>query len=263
MFTSRSDSQLGDAPRRRFHSSRLTHEHYVFILFQARVPYEIEILWRLRGVSGVVQILEHFEEPDRFVFTMEKVPQSLTLFNLVMDSSSLENTELLRHLFREIVRLNITLQTLGIWHRDCKPENILYCQNDRSLSFIDFGSAAPVQAGDFNEFQVSLVAKVRKTRDTTMFGLQGTLEIMVPEWILQKRYDGERACVWALGICLYFLLFREYPFRSKTDIVNGRSRLACQGSADKNAYNTMRQCLHGNEFRRPNLSQLLNSPWFS
>ena len=74
-----------------------------------------------------------------------------------MKSPPLANTELLRHIFREIVRINITLQMYGVWHRDCKPENIIYCKNDRSLRFIDFGSAAPVQAEDFHEFQVSFI----------------------------------------------------------------------------------------------------------
>lgn len=86
---------------------------------------------------------------------------------------------------------------------------------------------------------------------------------MVPEWILQKRYDGERACVWALGVCLYFLLFQEYPFRSKTDIVNGRSRLSHQESTDTDAYQTIRQCLHGNEYRRPKLLTLLELSWLN
>ena len=85
---------------------------------------------------------------------MEKVPNSTTLFNFIVENPSLANTELLRHIFREIVRINITLQTLGIWHRDCKPENIIYCKTDRTLRFIDFGSAAAVQAEDFREFQV-------------------------------------------------------------------------------------------------------------
>jgi serine/threonine protein kinase len=86
---------------------------------------------------------------------MEKVPNSSTLFEFVMESSPLANTELLRHIFREIIRINIVLQTYGIWHRDCKPENILYCKTDRSLRFIDFGSAASTDAEDFYEFQVS------------------------------------------------------------------------------------------------------------
>jgi len=85
---------------------------------------------------------------------MEKIPNSCTLFDFVRESPSLANTELLRHIFREIIRLNIILQTYGIWHRDCKPENILYCKNDRSLRLIDFGSAAPTDSGDFHEFQV-------------------------------------------------------------------------------------------------------------
>jgi serine/threonine protein kinase len=77
----------------------------------------------------------------------------------VRENSSLENTELLRHIFREIIRINIILQTYGVWHRDCKPENILYCKNDRSIRFIDFGSAAPVQVEDFHEFQVCFYRK--------------------------------------------------------------------------------------------------------
>ncbi|UJR13960.1 hypothetical protein I4U23_000963 [Adineta vaga] len=207
-----------------------------------RVPYEIELLWRLRGLSGVIRIFEHFEEPERFIFIMEKVPNSCTLFHFIIESSPLENTELLRHIFREMIRINIALQTYGIWHRDCKLENILYCKTDRSLRFIDFGSAAPVQSEDFYEFH-------------------GTLEIMVPEWIIQKRYDGERSCVWALGICLYFLLFQQYPFRSKVAIINGRSQLPFTSSSDKEAYHTMKQCLHANEYRRPKLITLQSLPW--
>ncbi|CAF2111473.1 unnamed protein product [Rotaria magnacalcarata] len=207
-----------------------------------RVPYEIEILWRLRGVSGVVRILEHFEEADRFIFVMEKIPNSCTLFDLVMESPALGNTELLRHLFREIIRINITLQMYGVWHRDCKPENIIYCKNDRSLRFIDFGSAAPVQSEDFHEFQ-------------------GTLEIMVPEWILQRRYNGEKACVWTIGVCLYFLLYRQYPYRSKADIIKGRLNLPYLTSVSKEIYHTMKQCININENRRPKLNNLQYLSW--
>ena len=107
----------------------------------------------------MIKILEHFEEADRFIFVMEKIPNSCTLFDFVMESPQLANTELLRHIFGEIVRINITLQMYGVWHRDCKPENILYCKNDRSIRFIDFGSAAPVQSNDFQEFQVRLYFK--------------------------------------------------------------------------------------------------------
>lgn len=209
-----------------------------------RIPYEIDILYRLRGVSGVIRIFEHFEEIDSYVFAMEKIPNSCTLLNFVMNHSSLANTELLRHIFRELVQINLTLEAYGVWHRDCKPENILYCKNDRSIRFIDFGSAAPAQEGDYNEFQ-------------------GTLEIMTPEWILQKRYSGEKSCVWALGVCLYFLLFQQYPFRSKVAIVNGRSHLPFPSSPDNDAYQTMKLCLHGNEYRRPKLNSLLNLSWLT
>jgi len=88
---------------------------------------------------------------------MEKIPNSCTLFSFVMNHSSLANTELLRHIFRELVQINLTLASYGVWHRDCKLENILYCRNDRSIRFIDFGSAAPVQEDDYREFQVCVL----------------------------------------------------------------------------------------------------------
>ncbi|CAF1143788.1 unnamed protein product [Rotaria sp. Silwood1] len=207
-----------------------------------RVPYEIEILWRLRGLPGIITIYDHFEETDRYVFIMEKIPNSCTLFNFVMECPPLANTELLRHIFREIIRINMSLQSYGVWHRDCKLENILYCRNDRTLRFIDFGSAAPARGGDFHEFQ-------------------GTLEIMTPEWILERRYDGEQACVWTLGVCLYVLLFQQYPFRSKAEIVDSHLNLPFLSSPDKQAYQTMKQCLSKNGNRRPKLNSLLYLSW--
>lgn len=84
---------------------------------------------------------------------------------------------------------------------------------------------------------------------------------MVPEWILQRRYNGEKACVWTIGICLYFILFGQYPFRSKQDIVNGRSYLPFTSNSDKEAFQTIRQCLNGNEHRRPKLNNLQHLSW--
>ena len=86
---------------------------------------------------------------------------------------------------------------------------------------------------------------------------------MVPEWILQRRYNGEKACVWTIGVCLYFLLYQQYPFRSKLDIVNGRSHLPHFSSIDKDAYHTMKHCLNANEYRRPKLNSLQHLPWLN
>jgi hypothetical protein len=84
---------------------------------------------------------------------------------------------------------------------------------------------------------------------------------MTPEWILQKRYNGERSCVWTLGICLYFLLFQQYPFRSKPAIINGREHLPFSSSIDRQAYHTMKQCLSTNEYHRPKLDHLQYLSW--
>ncbi|CAF4487110.1 unnamed protein product, partial [Didymodactylos carnosus] len=91
----------------------------------------------------------------------------------------------------------------------------------------------------------------------------GTLEIMVPEWIIQRRYSGEAACVWTIGICLYFLLFQQYPFRSKSEIMNGRNWLSFVSSTDKQAMHTLKLCLSFNENRRPRLNELQQLSWLA
>ena len=79
---------------------------------------------------------------------------------------------------------------------------------------------------------------------------------MVPEWILQRRYNGEKACVWAIGVCLYFLVYQQYPFRSKSDIIKGRLNFPYISTIDKNIYHIMKHCMSSNENRRPNLNNL-------
>lgn len=87
---------------------------------------------------------------------------------------------------------------------------------------------------------------------------------MVPEWIVQRRYNGEKACVWAIGVCLYFLLFQQYPFRSKADIIKGRLNNASYlNSFNKDIYQTIKQCLNANENRRPKLNNLQYLSWIN
>ena len=83
----------------------------------------------------------------------------------------------------------------GIAHRDIKPANIMF--NKREIKLIDFDFACFIP-----EKRVKPVCKSR---------LRGTPRFIAPE-ILKKGKYFMPADIWALGIILYYMVKREYPF---------------------------------------------------
>ena len=45
----------------------------------------------------------------------------------------------------------------------------------------------------------------------------GTPSYMAPEIIKKKPYDGTKADVWALGVCLYRCVTGQFPFKGKEE----------------------------------------------
>lgn len=87
----------------------------------------------------------------------------------------------------------------GYVHRDIKPDNILF-REDNSAVLTDFGIAQPVSAADSNDPSRMVV---------------GTPSYMSPEQIQGKAIDA-RSDIYALGIMFYQMLTRELPYRANT-----------------------------------------------
>lgn len=86
----------------------------------------------------------------------------------------------------------------GIVHRDLKPENILLdISKDQIVSakIADFGLAKVILPGDL------------------LIEQNGTLLFMAPEILLKYGY-GQEVDLWSLGITLYYVLVRDYPFET-------------------------------------------------
>jgi len=80
----------------------------------------------------------------------------------------------------------------GIIHRDIKDENVVLDSAGR-VKVIDFGSAAYLKDGPFDTFH-------------------GTLDYASPEVLGGKKYTGPAQDVWAAGILLYTMIYKENPF---------------------------------------------------
>jgi serine/threonine protein kinase len=90
--------------------------------------------------------------------------------------------------------MNLVHECVQIIHRDIKPENLLIDENDR-IKITDFGLSLFTKNGN---------DEVRNTAGSTLF--------FAPEVIDGKTYSGKKSDVWALGVTLYYMVFRKYPF---------------------------------------------------
>ena len=114
------------------------------------------------------------------------------LFDYVSCYGALQEEEAVR-LFRQIIAGLSYCHRFNICHRDLKPENILL-DKDRNIKLADFGMAA-LQPSD-------------RWLNTSC----GSPHYAAPEIIYGRKYRGDKADIWSVGIILFAMLNGFLPF---------------------------------------------------
>ncbi|KAL8650492.1 MAG: hypothetical protein Q9210_003797 [Variospora velana] len=174
------------------------------------VPLEIHVLDYLRkdGLKhpNIVEMTGFFE--DDINYYIEMVPHGLPgmdLFDYIEMRSTMDEAEC-RNIFLQVVAALHHLHTKAlVVHRDVKDENIIL-DGENKVKLIDFGSAAYIKNGPFDVFV-------------------GTIDYAAPEVLQGKSYRGKEQDVWALGILLYTLVYKENPFYSVDEIMDHELRI--------------------------------------
>lgn len=175
---------------------------------RARVFKEIETFHHCIGHKNIIQLIEHFEESDRFYLVFEKVNGGPLLAHIERRCTFTEKEASL------IIRdLSIALEFLhkkGIAHRDLKPENIL-CSNKDNLT--------PVKLCDFDLGSgIKFSSHVNSPMSTPeLLTPVGSAEYMAPEVVEAFTSDevsvyDKRCDLWSLGVVMYILLCGYPPF---------------------------------------------------
>lgn len=171
------------------------------------VATECEMMRECTGKENFVQLFDIIESDNRFSLILELCDGG----NLQDGSMAVEGTvgeKQVRLLMQQMVQSIAYLHSKNICHRDIKPHNYLVVGNIAS-------SSVKVKLGDFG-------TALRLERGKLLKDQVGTPAFMAPEiHLLPNKSNGydHKVDVWAVGVCMIFLLANEYPF------IDGKGRL--------------------------------------
>lgn len=161
---------------------------------------ELFVLQKVES-KHVVKLIEHFIVGNILVIIMELCEGSNLTTHL--KDNVLDEVEA-SELFRQMAASVKLLHRRGIAHRDVKLNNFLLDGSRKLVKISDFGLS---------------IVSYRKTRGLlTAKTYCGTEPYMAPE-ILRRTAAGVRcynpfyADLWSLGICLYAMITRTFPFK--------------------------------------------------
>lgn len=174
---------------------------------RARVFREVETFHQCQGHPAILQLIEFFEDDERFYLVFEKIHGG-PLLKKIQDSVCFAEYDAAEIVKQLACGLDF-LHKKGIAHRDLKPENIL-CVNQDKLN--------PIKICDFD-----LGSGIKLNADTSMpsrtpqlFTPVGSAEFMAPEvvelFLGEANYYDKRCDLWSLGVIVYILLCGYPPF---------------------------------------------------
>ncbi|CAJ2509964.1 Uu.00g058640.m01.CDS01 [Anthostomella pinea] len=208
------------------------------------VPLEIHVLDYLRRDGykhpNIMEMEDFFEDETNYY--IEMAPHGLPgmdLFDYIEVRANMAEEEC-RSIFVQVARAIQHLHTNAkVVHRDIKDENVVI-DGDGNIKLIDFGSAAYIKSGPFDVFV-------------------GTIDYAAPEVLAGNPYGGKEQDVWALGILLYTIIYKENPFYSIDEIMDRDLRVPYTISDE--SINLIRCMLEREVSQRYDIDQVLQHPW--
>ena len=213
------------------------------LLSLTRFNKELKILKTIKH-PNIIKLLEIIETNSKIYLISEFFPHNL--LSLIHLQNKLSENKA-RFLFQQLISSLNYLHSLGISHRNIKPENVLL---DEKYSIIKITG-----------FNVSTFYKQGSLLNSPV----GTLLFAPPEMILSKKYKGELNDIWNAGIILYAMLCGKLPFSQDNQDVNINHIIEGFYEIPKyissNCAEVIKACLECNPEKRITFDKLKNLKW--
>ena len=153
--------------------------------------------------------------------------------------------------FRDIIQgLYYLHEVVGVVHRDIKPQNLLLTK-EGIVKISDFGWSIVIESGS-----------------NTIENTAGSNYFFAPEICKGESHYGKPGDIWALGVTLYFMIFKEYPFNANANeykklydnIINSEPRFPKEYK-DEQAIDLIKKMLIKDPSRRIKLNQIMEHDW--
>lgn len=152
--------------------------------------------------------------------------------------------------FLQILSALYYLHNLGIVHGDIKPDNILLCDDYKTLKICDFG---------FSRIIKNSIAKIRVSCGSPIY--------MAPEMLGNAICD-KSIDLWASGMILYELMYGYHPCRKIKDIKtiqytmnNIKIEQEYNADIDNDDINMLKRILEIDNMKRITINNVINSEW--
>lgn len=209
------------------------------------IPSEIQIMATLNKQphANILALLDFFEDDDYYYIETPVHGETgcIDLFDLIELKTNMTEYEA-KLIFKQVVSGIKHLHDQGIVHRDIKDENVIV-DSKGFVKLIDFGSAAYVKSGPFDVFV-------------------GTIDYAAPEVLSGDPYEGKPQDIWAIGILLYTIVFKENPFYNIDEILEGDLKFNSDSNEiSQDCIDLVVKILNRKVRDRPNIEDIFNDKW--
>ncbi|CAI4051014.1 hypothetical protein SKDZ_15G1120 [Saccharomyces kudriavzevii ZP591] len=208
------------------------------------IPSEIQIMATLNKNSqkNILKLLDFFEDDDYYYIEtpVHGETGSIDLFDVIEFKKDMVEHEA-KLVFKQVVASIKHLHNQGIVHRDIKDENVIV-DSHGFVKLIDFGSAAYVKSGPFDVFV-------------------GTMDYAAPEVLGGSSYKGKPQDIWALGVLLYTIIYKENPYYNIDEILEGELRFDKAEKVSEGCIGLIKRILTREVDKRPTIDEIYEDKW--
>ncbi|XP_051535419.1 serine/threonine-protein kinase pim-3-like [Myxocyprinus asiaticus] len=192
---------------------------------------------------NIIQLLEWFDEPQRFVLILDYCHPCQCLIGYIGYRVRLSEMTACGLMRQAILAAQHRIDS-GVFHNDIHSYNFLVNDYSLELKLIDFGCGQIFNSDGYRSSQY-----------------RGAPDFCPPEVMTEPNFHAVLTNVWSFGVVLYEMLNRCLPFDQPEEILHGKIKFQ-NPYLSRACHDLIGWCFTRDPTKRPTLEQLLQHEWF-